>query len=75
MLSKETWSRMKAELIRQRDGWKWEQREAEKLLSINKYTFIAKRRIKDAEEEIAEIEKGLEGIKNFKKTQKGAKRK
>ena len=42
-------------------------------MSTNKYAFIAQKRIKDAEEHIVEINKGLAEIKNFKKTQKGAK--
>ena len=74
-MTKEICDLKKAELLRQRDGWKWEKDQAEKLLSTNKYAFIAKNRIKEAMEHIAEIEKGLAEIKNFKKTQKGAKRK
>lgn len=66
---------MRAELISRRDGWKWEKAQAQKLLSTNKYAFVAQSRINYAEEQIAEIDKMLAGLDNFKKTQKGAKAK
>lgn len=64
---------MRAVLISERDGWKWEKGQAQKLLGTNKYAFVAQKRINDAEEQIAEIDKRLAGLNNFKKTQSGGK--
>lgn len=75
MSLKELFDLRRAELKRLREGWKWEKGQAQKLLSTNKYAFVARKRINDAEEQIAEIDKRLAGLDNFKKTQKGAKAK
>lgn len=62
---------MRAGLLNQRKGWRWEKRQARKLLSTNKHAFIAKNRMKEAEKHILEIDKRVAEIENFEKTKKG----